>query len=76
MKNPPSLERILVALYAAERNAQVSSFWDGGWTVRLGDIVNGFTWFQHGGDLSELAAALDTYAREHVPRYRSPLEPL
>jgi hypothetical protein len=33
---------VLDALYDSEINATVSSFWDGGFTVKLGDDMNGF----------------------------------
>jgi len=33
---------VLRALYGSEINVSVSSFWDGGWGVRLGDDWNGF----------------------------------
>lgn len=29
-------------LYDSEINVQVSCFWDGGWTARIGDEANGF----------------------------------
>jgi len=33
---------ILQRLYDSEINASISSFWDGGFTVKLGDEMNGF----------------------------------
>jgi len=40
----PSLLSVLCALYASEMNVSISisSFWDEGWEVKLGDTVNGF----------------------------------
>lgn len=38
----PSLISILRSLYRSEINCSISSFWDGGWTVRLGDEMNGW----------------------------------
>jgi hypothetical protein len=38
-----SLEAALQTWYDEERNVEISSFWDGGFTVRLGDSVNGYT---------------------------------
>jgi hypothetical protein len=42
--NPPSLLSVLCSLYASEINVSlcVSSFWDEGWEVKLGDTVHGF----------------------------------
>ena len=39
---PLALAAVLRALYASEINVSVSSFWDGGWRVKLGDDWNGF----------------------------------
>ena len=30
------------AIYDSEINTHISSFWDGGWDVRLGDKLNGY----------------------------------
>lgn len=35
------LHAVMSALYASEINCGVSSFWDGGWTVWIGDDNNG-----------------------------------
>lgn len=35
------LASLLTKLYASEINVSVSSFWDRGWTIQLGDIGNG-----------------------------------
>jgi hypothetical protein len=42
--NPRSdnLLDVIAALYASEINCSVSTFWDTGWTVRLGDDMNRF----------------------------------
>jgi hypothetical protein len=40
---PTLLEHALRTLYAAEQNVSLSSFWDNGWQVRIGDEMNGFT---------------------------------
>ncbi len=37
-----TLKETLEKLYRLEINCEISSFWDGGWTYRLGDRVNGF----------------------------------
>ena len=59
LESRPKLEPTLNALYASERNIEISSFWDGGWFFRLGDPVNGWGF----GDgpyrsFDELAAAI------------------
>lgn len=36
-----TLETVLAALYRNEINCGLSSFWDGGWTVWIGDEMNG-----------------------------------
>jgi len=38
----PSLLSVLCALYASEINVSISSLWDAGWKVKLGDSVEGF----------------------------------
>jgi hypothetical protein len=40
----PSLLSVLCSLYASEINVSIciSSLWDEGWEVKLGDTVNGF----------------------------------
>jgi hypothetical protein len=42
-QQPTNLEDVLRALYAAERNVRIQSFWDCGWRVRVGDEMNGFS---------------------------------
>jgi hypothetical protein len=37
-----TLMHVMQALYASEINCSVSSFWDGGWLVQLGDYMNGY----------------------------------
>ena len=37
-----NLQTILGQFYDYETNVQVSSFWDGGWTIKIGDEMNGF----------------------------------
>lgn len=37
-----SLIKTLKALYDSEINVEISSFYDGGWTIRFGDKLNGF----------------------------------
>jgi len=62
-----SLEGVLDAAYANETNVQISCFFDDGWTIKLGDRINGFTATAYAQDASQLAAALDGLIREHEP---------
>lgn len=52
-----TLTEVLKYLYEQEQNVEISSFWDAGWTFRLGDRANGFIAesitvydLQHGAD--------------------------
>jgi hypothetical protein len=62
------LDEVLQALYASELNCQISTFWDGGYAVKLGDAVNGFVDESDGERTpQEVARTLDRMAREHYP---------
>lgn len=37
------LQTELEYLYSQEQNVELSSFWDAGWKLKLGDTTNGFT---------------------------------
>lgn len=37
-----NLARVMQRLYDSEINVSISSMWDGGWDVKLGDEMNGF----------------------------------
>jgi len=37
------MDEILQAYYRDEINISISSFWDAGWYIEIGDKVNGFT---------------------------------
>lgn len=37
-----TVDEALCELYRCEINCQLSSFWDGGWFVKIGDETNGF----------------------------------
>lgn len=58
---------IFQALYDSEINFAVSSFWDGGWRVKLGDDMNGFKAERSCDDWHEVAPALRDMAFEHYP---------
>ncbi len=54
-------------LYKSEINCSVSTFWDGGINVKLGDEMNGFVAEDTVGTSEEAAVFLDKAAREHFP---------
>jgi hypothetical protein len=73
---PTTLEQAVRALYAAEQNVSIASFWDVGWRVRFGDVMNGFTaertfkaeeFDQIGEWLMETASARAEPAQTHAP---------
>lgn len=61
------LGAIIEALYDSEINCSVSTFWDSGITVQLGDEMNGFVTEKECRTASEAAEFLDRAAREHFP---------
>lgn len=67
-----SLRKVMEALYAAEINCVVSSFWDAGFSVRLGDDMNGWRAeiVTRGTALSGAAGPLLLAALEHYPGAR------
>ncbi len=36
------MEKLLSEIYSSEINFEISTFWDGGFTVKVGDEMNGF----------------------------------
>lgn len=58
---------IFERLYASEINCAVSSFYDGGWTVRLGDDANGFMAEASGLAWAEVEPWLAELAVKHYP---------
>jgi hypothetical protein len=61
------VNQVLQRLYDSEINCCLSSFWDGGWTVKLGDATNGFVAEANVGSLDEAAQWLHEQAHEHFP---------
>jgi hypothetical protein len=55
------LVKALQRLYETETNLNISSFWDSGWTVKLGDELNGYVAERtfHNDELGELANWID-----------------
>jgi hypothetical protein len=54
-------------LYDSEINFSISCFWDGGFTVKLGDEMNGFVARETVGTYDEALAWLELTADEHYP---------
>jgi len=42
MEPTSDLSVVMAALYRSEINCSVYSFWDSGWTAKLGDEMNGY----------------------------------
>ncbi len=61
------LGAIIDALYESEINCSVSTFWDGGISVKLGDEMNGFVAEKECATFFEAAAFLNQAAHEHFP---------
>jgi len=61
------LGTVIDALYASEINCSITSFWDGGIVVKLGDVMNGFKAERECATAAEAAEFLDHAAREHYP---------
>ena len=61
------IEIVLNRLYESEINCSISTFWDNGWDVKLGDEMNGFRAEGNFRSLDEVAAFLDREARKHFP---------
>lgn len=62
------METELQKMYDSEINVQISSFWDGGWRIALGDRVNGFIHPKWDScELHEVVSALQELILEHYP---------
>jgi hypothetical protein len=55
------------ALYDLEINVSVTSFWDIGFEVKLGDATNGFVAEYRASDWEEAERWLNAKARQHYP---------
>lgn len=56
-----SLQAILERCYAAEVNVTLSSFWDDGWCISIGDDINGFKARMYSKSLDDAAIWLAPY---------------
>lgn len=63
----PDINRVPQRLYDSEINFAVSSFWDGGFSVKIGDDMNGFRASADVATWTEVLFWLDRQAREHFP---------
>ena len=62
-----NIHDVMEALYASEINCSISSFWDGGYEVKLGDELNGFKVCESVDTLEDAAIWLGVVARQHYP---------
>lgn len=62
-----NVQDVMIALYCSEINCGIQSFWDGGWTVWLGDDMNGRVCEESDMKMSELPSWLHRKACEHYP---------
>lgn len=61
------LLQVMRDLYASEINCGMESFWDGQWTVWIGDFMNGRKIEEQEVNAEDIAATLDRMAREVCP---------
>ena len=62
-----TLTDVMAALYQSEINCGMQSFWDGHWTVWLGDGVNGRKAQSASLPLEQVAQWLHEHAGVHYP---------
>lgn len=65
-----NLGDVLQRLHDSEINASVQSFFDGVWTVRLGDEMNGYKAEEVCDSANDAADWLDSMARRLFPQSR------
>jgi hypothetical protein len=58
---------ILQMLYDSEINFELSCFWDGGFTWKLGDRMNGYSAEGHARTMVDVAEELKQAALKHYP---------
>jgi hypothetical protein len=64
-----TLEQVLAELYKHEINCLIYSEWDAGWTIKLGDEMNGYSaaWYIGRVDTSEIGNWLIKMVNEQMP---------
>ena len=70
------IEIVMKKLHESEINCSISSFWDNGGDVKLGDDMNGYAAEGNFGTLDEAATFLDIQARKHFSESVSTLGPI
>ncbi len=60
------IHSVLNLFYEAECNLQISCFWDSGWSFKIGDELNGFTYEDSGYSLEQMAQVLHEFYQVHV----------
>jgi hypothetical protein len=58
---------ILQAFYDSEINFEISAFWDGGFTWKLGDSMNGFDAQGNARTIQQAVPELSAAALKHYP---------
>jgi hypothetical protein len=61
------LLEVLEKAYHSEINIEISSFWDNGWTVSLGDHMNGYKETDILVETNELADTIHKMILKHYP---------
>lgn len=64
-----TLDEVLRRIYRCECNISITTFWDGGYELKLGDHINGFVAEGNTDTALEAAAWFDARAREHLKGY-------
>ena len=62
-----TIEDALRWAYDLEINVEIGSFWNAGWTVRLGDRVNGYKVATELLELEEIPDEIVSLIDEHYP---------
>jgi hypothetical protein len=61
------IDKYLRLLYDSEINVGIESYWDGGWTARLGDETNGYISVEY--HLETLGSAVTWLCQEAYKRF-------
>lgn len=62
-----NLQKVLQEAYNSEINIEISCFWDGGWTVSLGDHINGYKETDIMLKANEIADTIHRMILRHYP---------
>lgn len=63
------MEQELKKMYDSEINVQISSFWDGGWRIALGDELNGYIHPEYDiiEEVEDIIPSLQELILKHLP---------